>query len=62
MPVNIGGKLGFDHGPLQAGQNILALAQRQTKILKPVGAFIEVEDRVVGDQLAVRRQKHEAEP
>ena len=53
MLINIGGNLRFNHGPLQTGQNILALAQRQTKILKPIGPLVEVEDGVVGDQIAI---------
>lgn len=52
-PVDVVGKLRLNDRPLETGQDILALAERQADLLKSIAAFLETDDGVVGDRVTM---------
>jgi hypothetical protein len=49
MPVDVGCRLGFDHGVLEPAEQILGVLQAQANGLEPVIALVELQDHLVPD-------------
>src|SRR3954451_10443725 len=49
MPVDVGRRLGFDHGVLEPSEQILGLLQAQTNRLEPVIALVDLQDHLIPD-------------
>ena len=49
MPVDVGCRLGFDHGVLEPAEPILGVLQAQANRLDPVIALVELQDHLIPD-------------
>ena len=49
MPVDVGRRLGFDHGVLEPAEQILGVRQTQADRLEPVSALVELQDHLIPD-------------
>jgi hypothetical protein len=49
MPVDVGRRLGFDHGVLEPPEQILGVLQAQANRLEPVTALGQLQDHLIPD-------------
>jgi hypothetical protein len=49
MPVDVGRRLGLDHGVLEPAEQILGILQAQADRLEPVIALVELQDHPIPD-------------
>ena len=49
MSIDVGCRLGFDHGVLEPAEQILGVLQTQANRLEPVTALVELQDHLIPD-------------
>ena len=49
MPIDVGRRLGFDHGVLETAEQILGVLQAQANRLEPVIALVQLKDHLIPD-------------
>jgi hypothetical protein len=49
MPIDVGCRLGLDHGTLEPAEQILGVLQAQANRLEPVIALVELQDHLIPD-------------
>ena len=47
MSIDVGRRLGFDHGVLEPAEQILGVLQTQADRLEPVTALVELQDHLI---------------